>query len=78
MGDGIDDADYGSFYVLGNLSVGLRGVILDGNGTGEYRRELDLKTGIHTTEFEIGERSFTRSVFPSWSPSCRIEPNISC
>ncbi|KAH7033636.1 Six-hairpin glycosidase-like protein [Microdochium trichocladiopsis] len=42
--------NYGSYRVLGNLSIALDGA--DGGFTG-YRRELDLNTGVHTTSFTL-------------------------
>ncbi|KAI9686678.1 MAG: hypothetical protein M1820_010582 [Bogoriella megaspora] len=38
---------YGSYQVLGNLSVSIDGV----TSASSYNRSLDLETGIHTTEF---------------------------
>lgn len=41
---------YGSYRVLGNLTIALDGV---GDGVSAYRRELDLNTGVHGTSFTL-------------------------
>lgn len=46
----------GSYYVLGNISVTVSGV---DNAT-NYKRMLDLSTGIHTTTYTSGNATFTR------------------
>ena len=48
-----DDNDYGSYAVLGNLSVVLEGVA----DVTAYNRSLDLSTGVHTTSFSSGGSS---------------------
>ncbi|KAL1303302.1 hypothetical protein AAFC00_006707 [Neodothiora populina] len=55
------DDNYGSYYVLGNLSVSIQSV---SNAT-NYKRSLDLHTGIHTTTFHTANASFTSQVFCS-------------
>lgn len=56
-------ADYGSYQVLGNLSVSYNTSI----DQGSYRRELDLSTGIHMSKFvdKDGNR-ITSTVFCSY------------
>lgn len=53
-----DDGSYGSYQVLGNLSVVLRGI----SGVEGYKRMLDLDTGVHTTTFETENAEFTTFV----------------
>lgn len=60
---------YGSYSVLGNLSIALAG---SGEYT-EYRRELDLRTGVHTTTFTLpgssdagGTQKITEKTFCSF------------
>lgn len=50
------DDNYGSYYVLGNLTISLQGL---SNATA-YNRSLDLGTGIHRTTFKAGNASYTR------------------
>lgn len=50
-----DDNNYGSYAVLGNLSVAIAGV---GN-VSHYERRLDLETGVHTTSYRSGSSVFT-------------------
>lgn len=52
------DDNYGSYQVLGNLSVSLQGI----SGATEYQRSLDLNTGIHTTTFKTANASYTTLV----------------
>ncbi|KAF2451710.1 glycoside hydrolase family 95 protein [Karstenula rhodostoma CBS 690.94] len=55
--------DYGSYQVLGNLSISYNTSIKQDS----YRRELDLKTGIHTTKFtDYNGVGFTSTVFCSF------------
>lgn len=49
-----DDNDYGSYAVLGNLSVSIAGVA----NISSYTRSLDLDTGVHTTYFRSGGSLF--------------------
>ena len=46
--------DYGSYEALGNLSVH---VAVAGQAQ-NYRRALDLETGIHTTQYSINSTDF--------------------
>ncbi|KAF2825648.1 glycoside hydrolase family 95 protein-like protein [Ophiobolus disseminans] len=58
-----DDRFYGSYRVLGNLSVSIPSV-RDSNVTVKhYKRTLDLATGVHTTSFDTESASYTTSVF---------------
>ncbi|ESZ90776.1 glycoside hydrolase family 95 protein [Sclerotinia borealis F-4128] len=59
------DDNYGSYQVLGNLSVSLQGI----SGATGYKRMLDLDTGIHTTNFKIANASFTTTVYCSYPDS---------
>lgn len=52
------DDNYGSYQVLANLSVSLQGI----SGATEYKRSLDLNTGIHTTTFKTSNSSYTTLV----------------
>lgn len=62
-----DDRFYGSYRVLGNVSVEIP-TIRDGNMTvSGYKRELNLSNGVHTTRFNVGNASFENSVFCSYS-----------
>ncbi|GAB7366194.1 hypothetical protein MBLNU230_g7754t1 [Neophaeotheca triangularis] len=51
--------NYGSYAVLANLSVSIAGV----DEVEQYKRSLDLKTGVHTTTFEAEEAEFTISTY---------------
>lgn len=50
--------NYGSYQVLGNLSISLQGI----SDATDYKRMLDLDTGIHTTTFQTSNASFTTFV----------------
>lgn len=50
--------NYGSYAVLGNFSVWIDGVT--NQSYSDYRRSLDLDTGIHTTTFKLGQTQYTR------------------
>ncbi|QSZ36903.1 hypothetical protein DSL72_008993 [Monilinia vaccinii-corymbosi] len=68
---GSDDS-YGSYQVLGNLSVALKGV----SGATAYKRILDLDTGLHTTTFKTANASFTTTAYCSYPDSvCVYEVN---
>ncbi|KLU90545.1 hypothetical protein MAPG_10398, partial [Magnaporthiopsis poae ATCC 64411] len=54
-------AYYGSYRVLGNFTVDIAGVA--GAPYTDYRRSLDLTTGVHTTTFKTGNSSFSTSVY---------------
>ncbi|KAK3718715.1 hypothetical protein LTR37_004934 [Vermiconidia calcicola] len=60
-----ETTDYGSYQVLGNLSVAIEGVAIEGVAiegvaiegvapASDYRRSLDLETGVHSTSFNAG------------------------
>ncbi|KAI1751610.1 Six-hairpin glycosidase-like protein [Xylaria castorea] len=53
---------YGSNRVLGNVTISIPEL----GSYSDYKRSLDLKTGIHTTEFTSGEAKFTTSLFCSY------------
>ncbi|KAI1165183.1 glycoside hydrolase family 95 protein [Nemania serpens] len=54
--------NYGSNRVLGNVTIS----IPDFELYSDYKRSLDLKTGIHTTQFTAGKARFTTSLFCSY------------
>ena len=54
--------NYGSYRVLGNLSVSLDDV----GGYSGYKRTLDLKTGTHIATFQSSGQSFNNTVFCSY------------
>lgn len=56
------DGNYGSYRVLGNLSITLDGITNYSN----YKRALDLKTGVHTTTFYSAGESFVNTFFCSY------------
>ncbi|KAJ5016346.1 Alpha-fucosidase A [Colletotrichum sp. SAR 10_99] len=58
---GVGD-DYGSNRVLANLTVNIEGV----SDYSDYRRTLDLKTGVHTTKFTANGAVFEISHFCSY------------
>ncbi|KAK3715591.1 hypothetical protein LTR37_007079 [Vermiconidia calcicola] len=49
-----ETTDYGSYQVLGNLSVAIEGVA----SVSDYRRSLDLETGVHSTSFKAEGASY--------------------
>lgn len=51
-----DDNNYGSYAVLGNLSISIDGTT---NFTA-YNRSLDLVTGVYSSKFEVGVSKYTR------------------
>lgn len=55
-------ANYGHYRALGNLTV----AISDIEDTSDYRRTLDLKTGVHNTTFRSNEQQFESLVFCSY------------
>lgn len=52
---GGDDA-YGSYQVLGNLTVDIGDV----GDVKNYKRKLDLETGVYTDEFSVGDAGYER------------------
>jgi alpha-L-fucosidase 2 len=65
-----DDSNYGSYAVLGNLSVSIAGI---GN-VQDYHRSLDLQTGIHTTSFRVGDETLSTYAM-LLLPACRSTNN---
>ncbi|KAA8568952.1 hypothetical protein MFRU_017g01210 [Monilinia fructicola] len=64
--------NYGSYQVLGNLSISLQGI----SDATDYKRMLDLDTGIHTTTFQTSNASFTTSAYCSYPDGvCVYEVN---
>ena len=53
-----DEENYGSFAVLGNLSITISGV----NSSSYYNRSLDLATGLHTTTYRNNASQMQRLV----------------
>ncbi|KFA78910.1 hypothetical protein S40288_08499 [Stachybotrys chartarum IBT 40288] len=56
-------ANFGSFRVLGNLTITIDHTSTD---VENYKRSLDLETGIHKTEYEVDGVSFTSTIFCSY------------
>ncbi|RYP93568.1 hypothetical protein DL770_000310 [Monosporascus sp. CRB-9-2] len=54
--------NYGSYRALGNLTVRLDGI----TDYSDYKRTLDLKTGVHSTTFHSGGARFINSFFCSY------------
>ncbi|KAI0531756.1 Six-hairpin glycosidase-like protein [Xylaria digitata] len=54
--------NYGSNRVLGNVTITIPGL----ESFTDYKRSLDLKTGVHVTYFTSDEAEFTTSVFCSY------------
>ncbi|KAI0514338.1 Six-hairpin glycosidase-like protein [Xylaria bambusicola] len=54
--------NYGSNRVLGNVTITIPGIESYDN----YKRSLDLKTGIHATQFTSNEANFTTALFCSY------------
>ncbi|KAI1108548.1 glycoside hydrolase family 95 protein [Nemania sp. NC0429] len=55
-------ANYGSNRVLGNVTISIPEL----EHYSDYKRSLDLKTGIHTTQFTAGKEKFATSLFCSY------------
>lgn len=51
--------NYGSYAVLGNLSVSIAEI----ENVEQYRRSLDLETGVHTTSFKSEKAEYTMLVY---------------
>jgi len=62
------DSYYGNYQVLGNLTVTIAGI----SNVSNYYRELDLETGVHTTNFSTRNASFTNTVVCSYPDSVCI------
>jgi len=60
-----DNNNYGSYAVLGNLSVSVDNL---SNFTA-YNRSLDLVTGVYATSFEANGSKYTRSVTTHMMPA---------
>ncbi|KAI9166450.1 Alpha-fucosidase A [Paramyrothecium foliicola] len=54
--------NYGSFRTLGNLTVNID----HGSSYENYKRSLDLETGVHKTTYEVDGTNFTSSLFCSY------------
>ena len=55
------EENYGSYRVLGNLTINY-----DIPDFTNYRRSLDLKTGLHTAQFSTSDQQFSTTVFCSY------------
>ena len=54
--------NFGSYQMLGDLTL-----TFDGQGEpADYRRSLDLSTGVTQVSYRVGEATYTRSVFASF------------
>lgn len=60
------DGDFGSYRVLGNLSVTIPSLQSSTAAVTNYTRTLDLANGIHTTRFRSNSSLFETSVFCSF------------
>ncbi|RYP72326.1 hypothetical protein DL771_004300 [Monosporascus sp. 5C6A] len=56
------NGNYGSYRALGNLTVGLDGI----TDYSDYKRTLDLKTGVHSTTFHSGGARYVNTFFCSY------------
>ncbi|KAI0965276.1 Six-hairpin glycosidase-like protein [Xylaria arbuscula] len=54
--------NYGSNRVLGNVTIAITGI----ESYSQYRRSLDLKTGIYATQFTANDANFSTSLFCSY------------
>ena len=61
-----DDRFYGSYRVLGNLSVTVPSLAGGNTSVTGYRRTLDLVHGVHTTRLSAGGQGFEMSAFCSF------------
>ncbi|PYI19655.1 glycoside hydrolase family 95 protein-like protein [Aspergillus violaceofuscus CBS 115571] len=57
-----DFPDYGSYQVLGNLTIDLG----DMGAVSNYRRSLDLESGVYLDQFKTGNVDITREAFCSF------------
>jgi hypothetical protein len=62
-----DDDNYGSYAVLGNLSVSVDNI----SDFTVYNRSLNLVTGVHTTTFKTSGSQYTRSARTALVPISR-------
>ncbi|KAJ4377509.1 hypothetical protein N0V83_000334 [Neocucurbitaria cava] len=60
------DGDYGSYRVLGNLSVTIPSLLTSNVSVTNYTRTVDAASGIHTTRFRTTINDFETSVFCSF------------
>lgn len=63
LGDG---SYYGSYRVLGNLTVTLPSLASSNTSVTGYKRSLDLVNGVHTTKFSADGQDFETSAFCSF------------
>lgn len=61
-----DDRFYGSYRVLGNLSVTIPDLLNGNSSVKGYKRSLDLARGMHTTKFSAGEDKIETNAFCSF------------
>lgn len=61
-----DDRFYGSYQVLGNLSITVPSLAEGNANFTRYKRNLDLGNGIHTTQFATNSQAFETSAFCSF------------
>ncbi|CAO2652325.1 Nn.00g006080.m01.CDS01 [Neocucurbitaria sp. VM-36] len=60
------DGDYGSYRVLGNLSVTIPSLLTSNVSVNNYTRTVDIANGIHTTRFHTALNDFETNVFCSF------------
>jgi alpha-L-fucosidase 2 len=61
-----DDRFYGSYRVLGNLSVTVPGLSTGDTSVSGYKRSLDLTNGVHTTEYSLNGQGIRTCAFCSY------------
>ena len=63
------DHGFGSYRDFGHITIDFEGISVDrqhaASAPDNYRRELDISSGIHTTAFTQGGITFTREAFAS-------------
>jgi alpha-L-fucosidase 2 len=62
-----DDRFYGSYRVLGNLSVAVPGFSTGDTSISGYKRSLDLTNGVHTTEYSLKGQGIRTCAFCSYT-----------
>lgn len=68
--EGVGKDSFGSYQNFGEVQVYFYGV--SPKAITDYKRQLDLRTGIHTTSFKSGRTKHHREVFTSQDAQCII------
>ncbi|MBI9019196.1 MAG: glycoside hydrolase family 95 protein [Phycisphaerae bacterium] len=63
------DINFGRYETFGELHISTG---QDGKAISDYRRELNLSTGLHTVNYNLGGTRFTRTVFCSNPDRCLV------